>query len=679
MLSQKIRDLKSSYQNGEVLIGEELIKPCLGACIRYRRGTGYFNSSALIHYADVLDYVIKKRVKIEIICSPKIDQTLLRVLEKHVDQSDSERLLAIKRDVEKIFLVALGHSRDPKNIGYREKLLTYFIATGLLEIRFAIPKQLSLELPVNDDRNMYHVKTGYFVFENEEWVSFDGSFNESDGGLRWNTDRTQVFRSWKGSDAERGLDVISSVDRDWEGSNPYIAVFGLEDSTLELVRRMSQKDRPTKRRNEKHFSGDKQDEDSPVLIQFPTWFWKHQKLATQTFLQRQCGILEMATGTGKTRTALEIVRQLFLLQKIKSLVVCTYGTDLLNQWYENVNGWLESSGTGFAALRVLRNYDTHRELQSYLNYPTNSILILSRDPNNLRTVLTHRNFTGIDTLILHDEIHGFGSPRLVAELSGTHSSINYRLGLSATPEREYDEEGSKFIENEVGPVIFTYGLPEAISDGVLCEFDYKPLFFAYTQEDADAKKSVYARKAASEKEGRPWDSTRLFIELSRVNKKAVMKPATLQRYLQENPLALKSSIIFVLDREQGDQICRVVEQFTYRYKTYYAGVDAGYLGLLSGGEIDTLIACERLNEGVDIRSLKTVFLVASDRARLDTIQRIGRCLRKDPKVLQKRALVVDFILEKEKDDNSDSADEERMRWLEGISKSRFVGEKNDYS
>ena len=182
---------------------------------------------------------------------------------------------------------------------------------------------------------------------------------------------------------------------------------------------------------------------------------------------------------------------------------------------------------------------------------------------------------------------------------------------------------------------------------MLCEFDYQTIPFALTEADDERRKAVYAREAAAKREGNPWTRERRFTELARVVKSAVEKPARLERYFQTNPNALKNAIVFVLDKEQGDAVCEVIRKFTTKYKTYYAGTEKAYIDALSSGHIDVLIACQRLNEGVDIRQLQTVILVASDRAKLDTIQRIGRCLRKDPRNPEKRARVVDMVLESE--------------------------------
>jgi superfamily II DNA or RNA helicase len=293
-------------------------------------------------------------------------------------------------------------------------------------------------------------------------------------------------------------------------------------------------------------------------------------------------------------------------------------------------------------------------------------LIISRDSDNLSQLLTSKAVNWGETLIIHDEIHGFGSPALVSALGGLHAKIPYRLGLSATPERIYDQAGSKFIEVEIGNVIFKYPLELAIEDGILCEFTYVPIEFDLQQIDRDGYQRVYARKAADAMRGDYWDANRLATELSKIVKKASLKPSKLHEYLSSYPGDIKSSIIFVLDTEQGDSICNVVNEFTHRYKTYYAGTESEYITLLANTEIDSLIACTRLNEGVDIKQLNTVFLVSSDRARLDTIQRIGRCLRKDPNNLNKVAKVIDFVLLNQKE-GVDNSDQQRKEWLLKIS------------
>ena len=160
--------------------------------------------------------------------------------------------------------------------------------------------------------------------------------------------------------------------------------------------------------------------------------WRHQREAIAEFLRAKHGILEMATGTGKTRTALSILEELKERTLIDVAVIAAYGTDLLDQWH---NELLRRTG-----LTIFRAYGVHHEAQSFLNDPSGSVLLTSRQ--SLSEVLPRlRPATFGRALIICDEVHGMGSPSLVASLSGLLRPFAFRLGLSATPEREYDGDG----------------------------------------------------------------------------------------------------------------------------------------------------------------------------------------------------------------------------------------------
>ncbi len=677
MLDQKILSLKERYQNGRDNIGRDLVQVCMSECILYRRGTGFFSSSALKSYIDVIDRVINENVKIEILCSPIIqDAAVINALENNLTEED--RVRNIIRFSEDMVLASVGLKSHPYSTDYRSKLLSYLIAVEKLEIRFAIPKdfrQLYIGNSIDNERNIYHVKDGYFLFPDGEVVAFDGSFNESDSGLQHHIDRVQVYRSWIPEDQRRMKGITDDVDTDWEKRNSYLSVYELSDKTIELVKRHSPQRDP---RNNK-MNGVKKISVSTIGSKTKNIkrLWPHQVKAIQKFLDKECGVLEMATGTGKTTTALEISRRLIERDCISSVVVVTYGNDLLDQWYKAINNW-KAEHPELASTSVYRSYGGHRELLNFTSSKGNTVLILGRSAANFKRLFSNSQINRSRLLIIHDEIHGYGSKSLVDSLSGKHEGIRFRLGLSATPEREYDAVGTKFIEEEIGKVIFEYPTEDAISDGILCEFDYVPLPFTLTENDRAERKKVYARQAIAQKEGKSWDKETLYRELSKVIKKAVLKPSVLEDFLHHNRNSIVNSIIYTLDSAQGDSIASVVSKFTHDYRTYYQGTDSKYLDMLGSGKIDTVIANERLNEGIDIPSLKTVFLVSSDRARLKTIQRIGRCLRIDPENPTKRALVVDFVVEEDKgEDDYLGADSIRSRWLAELSKVRCRSKKKE--
>ena len=123
-------------------------------------------------------------------------------------------------------------------------------------------------------------------------------------------------------------------------------------------------------------------------------------------------------------------------------------------------------------------------------------------------------------------------------------------------------------------------------------------------------------------------------------------------------------------REYGDHVLKIIHRYHHDFHTYYSAEDADVLRQFAAGEIECLITCHKLSEGIDIRSLESVILFSSARTQLETIQRIGRCLRTDPDNPAKRANVVDFIRTTEDSDDDDdkpapppNADEERQAWL----------------
>ena len=97
----------------------------------------------------------------------------------------------------------------------------------------------------------------------------------------------------------------------------------------------------------------------------------------EKFLAAERGVLNMATGTGKTRTALKILQALFARQDIDTVIVCTDGNDLLDQWYGEL---LSVRRKINRYLRVFRQYRSTKELQGFVLDPNKGILLVSRAP-----------------------------------------------------------------------------------------------------------------------------------------------------------------------------------------------------------------------------------------------------------------------------------------------------------
>lgn len=399
--------------------------------------------------------------------------------------------------------------------------------------------------------------------------------------------------------------------------------------------------------------------------------WRHQDEAVACFLQTGQGILEMATGTGKTRTTMRIIEQLFEKEVITQVLIIMYGNDLLEQWYKELLLY-------FLNVRIYRWYGGKNEFSRFqMDSCSRKILLLSREGERVRNVLDKLEKRGglmqvrERTLLIFDEVHGAGSESFREDLRGILSGYRYRLGLSATPVREYDEEGTAFILKEIGPVIYTFGLKEAIERGILCEFSYETISYELTEEEKGKKQKMIAAWEARRKAGQPVKEEDLYRDLARVNKLAVNKISLFQKYISSHPVILQHCILFVETKEYGLALQKMLLACTYNFHTYYSEDDYGNLEKFAQGKIQCLITCKKISEGIDIRSVRNIVLFSSDRGHLVTTQRIGRSLRRDPGEPDKKACVVDFICECGKQKGEDTtADQERAHWLQTLSEIR---------
>ena len=373
----------------------------------------------------------------------------------------------------------------------------------------------------------------------------------------------------------------------------------------------------------------------------------------------------MATGTGKTRTAIRIIQELYDRREVDQVLVITYGNDLLDQWYRELLMRCTEA-------LLFRWYGEHNEFSRFmLTEGAQKILLVSRDGERIRSVLRRMRRQGERTLLIFDEVHGAGSAafRETAGLELQH--FRFRLGLSATPIREFDETGTEFLEREIGPVIFRFGLADAIRKWILCSFRYVPLYYELTAEERKKKQAVISAYEKKRKDGTFFQEEELYRELARVNKLAVNKIPLFEEYIERDPGILNRCIIFVETREYGLALQRMLVSHIYNFHTYYGNDDRVNLMKFAKGQIQCLITCRKISEGIDIRSVENIVLFSSDRSRLVTTQRIGRSLRKDPSGGKKEAAIVDFICLSGTGNREDvTADQEREAWLTELSKVR---------
>ena len=633
--------VKSHYRSGRDDLAENFFRPCLRAASLYRRAAGYFSTSALLSWTDSLARVaIDGELLVRIIASPELSHTDCAALR----ELGSPTRLAEYREivVDRILDEIITLLDSPSDRGLRARIFAWLVANDRLQIKFAFPVHV-------DEPGIFHEKIGIFDFSSGAKIAFTGSANETAGGHRRNYESIDVYRSWIESEQERVAVKVEQFDEAWSDAAEGLRVLSPSSAVLKTIRERAPR-RPVSTATEQP--------EGPV----PDPRWRHQDEALLAFLDARAGVLEMATGTGKTRTALNIVRTLIASNKVSSAIITMNGTDLLDQWAGELDQWNLEGGPRWL---IYRHYDRHHELGEFALDPSGSIIVISR--GQLRKLLDRLTEAAKGRMIIvHDEVHELGSPGLVKDLRGQHAAFSWRLGLSATPDRAYDAEGNEFINAEIGPTVYRFPLEVAISRGVLSEFNYLPLEYELTTSDRDRLQAVYSKKAARLRDGNPMSNEEVWTEIAKVYKTAEMKPVVFQKYLETNPAVLDRSIIFVDTKEYGARLLELLHVHTHLYRTYYAEDDRDHLVDFAKGDIDCLVTCHRVSQGIDIRSLKTVILFSSARAKLETIQRIGRCLRIDPEHPDAKALVVDFVRPASPGDTIPNADQERCAWLTEI-------------
>ena len=611
------------YRSGYDDIVNDFFRPSLRHATRYWRAVGYFSSSALEAFGSPLGEFITNGGHIRLVTSVELSERDIAAIKNGSPKKDvcSERLQQI---IETDFADGVGSGT---------LRLARLLEIGRLEIQIAVPTTGS---------GIYHEKIGLFL-DGQDFVAFTGSPNESRNAFESNRECVDVYTSW--DSRARARLKRSHFEALWNGVDRGVDIFTFPDAARKSLIRAC-RERATI-------------EPAPPIAKNK---WRHQDDALKAFLDAERGVLNMATGTGKTRTALNILRQLFERDDIDTVIVCTNGNDLLNQWHKEL---LPATKTVDKPLRLYRHYFKYKQAQDFALDPKDAVLLVSREP--LAYALRRLSRSQCRrTLLIHDEVHGLGSPANRVRLDGLSDDIRYRLGLSATPERMYDAEGNEFIERHVGPVIMTFGLDKAIRRGILAPFRYFPIPFQLTESDRDRIAGVYRKKAARKAAGDPMSETEIWIDIARVYKTSEAKLPAFSEFIGHRSELLERCIVFVETMEYGESVLDIVHRYHPHFHTYYSGEDARTLDEFARADLECLITCHRLSEGIDIRSLNSVILFASERARLETTQRIGRCLRTDPENPEKIANIVDFIRETT-DPDAPNPDLERREWLTSLS------------
>lgn len=651
--ARTLRDIEYPllYETATSNLISDFYTPSLEVATEYKRAVGYFASSWFEEAAAGIAAFANSGGTAKWVISPKLSEDDWAAIEHgnaaKRDTSLYEQMEALVDDLE------LNLERETRNT------IAWLIADGLLRLRIAITEEA-----LGGD---FHDKWGIFIDADENKVAFHGSQNDSRKSLS-NYEANSVFTTWRSTiDRERVAQHEDRFDEIWENLKPGVHSFSLPDSISLGIAELREEERPY-------------DDPGEATKLTSPYRWRHQEEAVEAFLDAEAGLLDMATGTGKTRTSLKILDQLMLDDAIETLVVATRGNDLLNQWNETLLDHFTAQ-----EMFLYRQYSGYKELGNYLMENSDRLDILLTSYANLADAI-EGDMDGklAKGLLICDEVHNIGAQGKQETLGGKLDVFPYRLGLSATPFDPYDPDRNQFIRNEVGPVVYEFGLEPAIKRGILTEFDYTPLTYELSDEDKARQKEQFKKFAGLKQQNPTIPQSQLYIMLSRVRKESEEKLPKFRRYLESNPEVLEDAIIFVASKDYGVKVQEIIYDYVDDFHTYYGEDDKARLAEFSTGELSTLVTSKAIAEGIDIKSVRNIILFSAPRSKGTTTQRIGRALRKDPSNPDKKANVVDFVVEsdieqetlKDEGDNGDSDEEEEMKppdqeryeWLTALSK-----------
>ncbi len=632
----------------------------------------------------------------------------VRLIANNVLSQEDRDAIKVGRDEEMpISLFDLSDIKSLKNTldeygKHFFECLSWLIANKKIEIKIIRPKI---------GKGIAHYKSGAF-YDGIDTVGFKASCNFTAYGLLENLEELDAFLSWENS---RSSKMINRQDIDFEsifsGKSDIVEYLQVEDVLLaiksefgdcsinqllikekELIEKKSSvlENRGVRKVFEKALIKIEEIISKP-RFPFASGPRSYQMDAYANWVNNNYqGIFAMATGTGKTITSLNC-----LLQEIKKNEDGIYHALILVPTITLVNQWADE------ALRF--NFQEIIKVSSKVQWESGLATTLStakKIPTSFIIISTYASFIKErfnkyinllpdDTLFIADEAHNIGSPTVLSRLP--NMQIQKRIGLSATPKRIYDIEGSAAMEqffNDSEPYTYAFSIERAIEEGILCKYYYHPHIVTLTAEELNEYIEITKKlsKFFNKQTGGFDDSDivqLLLLKRKRIIHKAVNK-LTITRQILEDQFRkyghLKYTFIYVPegstpevteDETGDDETIKIINQYTreigriddsIRVNQFISGMaDRNeILDQFKEGKIHVIASMKCLDEGVDIPRAEHAIFCSSTGNPRQFIQRRGRILRTHPN--KDIAIIHDLIVIPDltaSDSNSDTFRTER--------------------
>ena len=589
-------------------------------------GMGFFSSSAINSLADGFSLFIAQGGKMRVI----INDVLTSADKQAISQGQKEELedAVCKRIITDIDRMRETFSRS-NDLFFR--CFSYLVSIGRMEFIATLSTK----------GGMTHDKYGIFTDEVGNKVAFIGSVNFTQTALEKNAESLTTFTSW--DDPKRVKNYQQKFEECWKEDNDHLIRIPIDKVKTHITDNYPSNDVRQLLNDSVSLRDSYVDYERPLpqyLIEkmerkeveprFPYPKEREIQINANNAWKKngRKGIFAMATGSGKTVTALNCLLHFYKEFGYYKAIIIVPTQALALQWETEVQNFnfqnIISTHTDKSWKETLSRFSTRSLLK-----PNRNIVIITTYATFIRKNIQDfvMKTSGMESFILiADEVHNMGA---AGPLKHLPSNIEYRIGLSATPERVYDEGGSKAVYSFFNsyPPYYTYRftMKEAIDSKILCPYEYYPVFVNLTREEMDQYnlKTVQLRKFIDPKTGKyKKEAEMLLMARKRIVHKAAEKKRKVAELLDERKAegALNYTFVFVpegyepeyaevdevnIDPEDIhiiDEYSQLFKRRKYSYHQYISGLDdaPSILDAFERGDIQILLSMKCLDEGVDI-------------------------------------------------------------------------------
>ena len=623
-------------------------------------GLGFFSSSGIRSLSYGFALFIANGGKMRVVMNHILSQEDKEIIEKGqkhlVEDFENHILFDIKKLVETL-------SKEDEQFF---RCLSYLISINRIEF----------VATVSTKGGLGHDKYGIFKDEKGNKVAFIGSANFSQSALELNGETITVFTS--PDDDKRIAEYQALFDQSWENDTPHLVHIPIEHVKT-FIREKFPKTSLTNLLEE----GINLRENIGIDNNIPAKYCKPisrrilEKIEFKELEPRfpfpeerriqidaysawiengKKGIFAMATGSGKTVTALNCIRKQYKENGYYKAIIVVPTQALAIQWEHETKSFnyqnIVSTHSDKDWKNILSRYITRSLLDS-----TKSIILITTyatfNRNDIQSFL--KKVRGVETFIyVADEAHNIGSQNSLNHLP---EMINWRIGLSATPERIYDDLGSEklyeFFNSKPPKYTYRYTMKQAIEEGILCHYDYYPIFIELTSSEMEEYERIsdQLRKYIDADTGKyKPDAEKLLLKRKRIIHKAENKKIAISDLLEELRQKQKLDYTFVFvpegyepdysindsyninqdDVHIIDEYAQMFKEHGYSYHKYISGLDdaPSILQNFADGDIQILLSMKCLDEGVDIPRAEHAIFCSSTGNPRQFVQRRGRVLRK---------------------------------------------------